>query len=361
MTKQAEKTKKQVAILVESEFEELEFKIPNTALRQAGAAVTVLGARMNDAYRGHHNTLSVVPDATATEVRAEDFDAFVILGGSIRANPNVVRLIQDAIALKKWIVAIGYGPQVLIETHQLAGKQVTGFPAIKTDLENAGATYLEAPTAVDTPFITARRPGDLPIVMTTLFRLLEMATPHKKLPLTNHLHHHDWWALGESWGGSSRLDLVKALNTAIVGERYTLEEMKQYSYRAKDAELVSQLDAIVESKQTHIQQLQDRLQKGFDEAVTWQALGGEALAALQSWLQSSDDESIMRKTLGDLQTGIIDAYRLCNQLSDPVTADILETIASDLSKHEQCLAALYRNRSIEPARPPLPTTVSIMH
>lgn len=354
-------TRKRVAILVENEFEDVEFKISNTALKQAGAVVTVIGSRMNDTYRGHHAAVTVTPEATATEISAEEYDVFILLGGSSRVNPNVVRLIQDAIALKKWIVAIGYGPQVLIETHQIAGKQLTGFRAIKTDLENAGATYLDAPTAVDTPFITARRPGDLPIVMTTLFRLLEINIAHKKLPLTNHLNHHDWWELGESWGGSSRLDLVKALNTAIVGERYTLEEIKQYSYRAKDPGLVLLLSEIVESKQNHIQQLQDRLHDGFGEAVTWQALGGEAVAALQSWLQSSDDCAIMRKTLGDLQTGMIDAYRLCNQLSDPVTAAILDTIASDLSKHEQCLAALYRNQSILPALPPLPTTVSVMH
>ena len=361
MTQQTEKSRKKVAILVENEFEDVDFKIPHTALKQAGALVTVVGARMNDTYKGHHSTLSVAPDATASEIKAEDFDAFVLLGGSNRVNPNVVRLIQDAIALKKWIVAIGYGPQVLIETRQLAGKQVTGFRAIKTDLQNAGAVYLDAPTAVDTPFITARRPGDLPIVVTTLFRLLQLSTPHKKLPQTNHIHHHDWWVLGESWGGSSRLDLIKALNTAIVGERYTLEEMKQYRHNARDAELASLLGEMIESKQKHVQRLQERLHDGFGEAVTWQAFGGEALAALQSWIQSSDDYAIIRKTLGDLQTGIIDAYRLCNQLSDPVSAEILDTIATDLSKYEQRLAALYRNRSLVPARPPLPTTVSIVH
>ncbi|MEM6451739.1 MAG: DJ-1/PfpI family protein [Cyanobacteria bacterium P01_D01_bin.105] len=361
MTKQTEKPKRRVAILVENEFEDIEFKMPNIALKQAGAFVTVIGARMNDTYKGHHNTLTVAPDATATEVRAEDFDAFVLLGGSIRVNPNVIRLIKDAIALEKWIVAIGYGPQVLIETRQLSGKQVTGFRAIKADLENAGATYLNTPTAVDKPFITARRPGDLPIVMTTLFRLLEIKLPHKTLPITNHLSHYDWWVLAESWGGSSRLELVNALNTAIVGERYTLEEMKQYSYRAKDSALVSVLSKIVESKQKHIQLLKDRLHKGFEALVTWQALGGEALGVLQSWLQLSDDDAIIRKTLGDLQTGMVDAYRLCNQLSDPVTAEIFDTIASDLSEYEQRLATLYRNRSLTPARPPLPTTVSIMH
>ncbi|MGI8932925.1 DJ-1/PfpI family protein [Leptolyngbya sp. BC1307] len=356
MTAQIQRTRR-VAILVENEFEDITFKLPNAALKQAGVVVTVLGARMNDEYKGHHGTVSVTPDATTTEVHAEDFDAFVILGGSIRVNPNVIRLVREAIALQKWIVAIGTGPQVLIEADQLSGKQVTGFRAIRKDIENAGATYIDTPTAVDTPLITARRPGDLPIVMATLFRLLEILPPDKELPSTNHLHHHDWWALGEAWGGTSRVELVKALNTAIVGERYTLELLKQYSYRAKDPSVVSILTEIIDSKQHHIKQLSDRLHDGFGEAVTWQAFGGEALAALQSWLQSSGDRAIIRRTLGDLQTGIIDAYRLCNQLSDPVTAEILDTIVTDLSKYEQYLAALYRNQSLPP-QPPLPTTVA---
>lgn len=354
MVTQLENTPKHVAILVENEFEDIEFTITNAALKQASAVVTVLGARMNDDYKGHHGTVIVKPDATATEVHAEDFDTFIILGGSIRINPNVVRLIQDALALNKWIVAIGTGLQVLIETHQLSGKQVTGFRAIRTDLENAGATYIDTPTAVDSPLITARRPGDLPILMTTLFRLLEISPTHKLLPPNNNLNHYDWWELGESWGGTSRAELVKALNTAIVGERYTLESLKQYSYRAKDASVISLLAEMIDSKQHHIKQLSDRLHKVFGEEVTWQAIGGETLAAIQSWLQSSDDRSIIRRTLGDLQTGIIDAYRLCNQLSDPVTAEILDTIASDLSRYEQCLAALYR-KQISLAAPPLPT------
>lgn len=145
-----------------------------------------------------------------------------------------------------------------------------------------------------------------------------------------------------------------------MGERYTLELLKQYSYRAKDPNVVSVLTEIIDSKRRHIKQLCDRLHEGFDEAVTWQALGSEALAALQSWLQSSSDRTIIRRTLGDLQTGIIDAYRLCNQLSDPVTAEILDTIATDLSRYEQYLAALYRNQSLPP-QPPLPTTVAAMH
>ena len=352
--------RKKVAILVENEFEDIELRIPQTALNQAGAQIIILGARMNDRYRGHRGTIAVAPDATTTEIGAEDFDALMILGGSMRANPNVLRLVREAIALEKWIVAIGYGPQVLIDAEQIANRKVTGFRAIRKDIENAGAIYIDAPTLVDDKLITARRPGDLPIVMTTLFRLLMLSISNQKLPKSNYIG-HDWWELGAAWGGSSRADIVRALDTAIVGERYTTEIFRQYVFHTSRPSLLSLLSEIIDAKREHADLLEKRLHEAFNETVSWQVMGGETLAALQGSLQRSDDIEIMRKTLGDLQTGIIDAYRLCNQLSDPTTVEILDRVESDLSKYEQCLAALYRRVSGNQVKPPLPTTVAVMH
>ncbi|MEN8445256.1 MAG: DJ-1/PfpI family protein [Cyanobacteria bacterium J06555_13] len=314
---------------------------------------------MNERYKGHHGGIVVTATATATEAHAKNFDAFIILGGSIRANPNVTRLIQDAIALNKWIVAIGYGPQVLIETEQLTEKRVTGFRAIRKDLENAGATYLDAPVVADAPFITARRPSNVPIVMTTLFRMLGLSLPEQVLPQNNAIN-HEWWKMAADWGGSSRADLVQALNMAIVSERYTLESFRQYRHRATSPRLKSILTEIINHKQQHVEQLEKRLHQGFHEEVTWQALGSEAYADFQNWMIPSDDISITRRTLGDLQTGTVDAYRLCNQLTDPTTAEILDIIATDLSKDEQRLGKWYRQRAINPLQPPLPTTVVAM-
>jgi protease I len=357
MTTQTLSTPKKVAILIENQFEDLEFQIPYTALQQAGAAVTILGSRMNDEYQSYRGTVSVKPDATATEVSAEDFDALVIPGGSIRTNPNVVHLVTAAISQGKWIAAVGYGPQVLIETNLLRDKKVTGHRAIGKDLENAGATYLEGPTIVDAPLITARRPGDLPIFTTTLLRLLDLTIKGTVLPDTAE-HVYEWWELGETWGGSTRRELIQALNTAIIGERYTLEAFRQYKYRVSDTDLHELLQEISDAKHRHVQQLEERLHKAFNEQVSWQAVGGEAYAALRSWLQSSDEISILRRALGDLQTGVIDAYRLSNRLTDPLTVDILDTIEKDLACYEQRLATLYRARAGEKVQPPIPTTAA---
>lgn len=349
---------KKVALLIENQFEDLEFQIPSHALRQAGARVIVLGSRMNDTYQSYRGTISVKPDATATEVVAEDFDALVIPGGSIRTNPNVVHLVTHAIAQGKLVAAIGLGPQVLIETDQLKDKQITGSRAIRKDIENAGAVYLDAPTVVDGHLITARRPGDLPIFATTLLRMLGLAIEGTHLPDTTS-HTHEWWELSAEWGGSTRQEIIQALNTAIVGERYTCEAFRQYSYRVSDEKLRQFLQEISNLKQQHIQKLEERLHKTFHEQVSWQAVGSEAYAALRGWLQTSDDIAILRRSLGDMQTGVIDTYRLCNQLTDPLTVDILDRVEQDLARYEQRLAALYRERVAgADVKPPIPTTVA---
>ena len=66
----------------------------------------------------------------------------------------------------------------------------------------------------------------------------------------------------------------------------------------------------------------------------------------------------MRRALGDLQTGVIDTYRLCNQLTDPLTVDMLNTIEQDLAHYEQRLAAFYRIHAGASLEPPIPTTIA---
>ncbi len=350
-----------VAILMENQFEDYLFQVPYQALNQAGAKTTIIGSRMNEEYQGKRGKVSCKPDETATEVRASDFDGFVIPVGNIRANPFAVSLIREAMAQDKAIAVVGYGIQLLIETEQLSGKRVTGLQLIRKDIENAGAEYIGGPVVVDGNLITARRPGDIPIFTNSLLKYLKLEIP-EETPATHKNHHtFEWWKLAETWGGSSRREIINALNTAIIGERYTLESFKQYSYRARDEELRHLLQEISTTKQHHVQSLETRLYNAFDEQVTWQAVGSEAYAALHSWLQSSDDLSILRRALGDIQTGVIDAYHLCNQLTDPLTVTILDEIERDLSRYEQRLGELYRARSDNKIQPPLPTTIAAVN
>jgi protease I len=350
-----------VAILIENSFEDSEFQVPYTALKQANAEVTVIGSRMNDEYHGKHGKVSIRPDATATEVRAEDFEAIVIPGGGapdlMRTNPNVVQLVAEAIAQDKVIAAVCHGPQVLIEADQLRGKQATGYRAIRKDMENAGATYVDEPVVVDGNLITARQPSDLPMFTTTLLGRLGLAIEGMLLPDPTD-QRAEWWQFAERWGGSSRQDILNALNTAIVGERYTLASFKHYADRVTDPELKLVLDEIIATKERHTVLLEERLNL-FSEQITWQAAGSEAYATLQSWLiQTIDDTAILRRALGDIQTGLVDANHLSSQITDPITTELFTQIAQNLHRCEIRLVELYRARRGEQVEPPLPTTIA---
>lgn len=352
-----------VAILIENHFEDSEFKIPYTALKQAKADVVVLGSRMNEEYQGKRGKVSIKPDATPTEMRSEDFDAIIIPGGSapdnIRANPNAVRLVMNAMAQNKLVAAICHGPQVLIEADQLRGKQATGFRSIRKDMENAGATYINEPVVVQDNLITARQPGDLPMFTVTLLTQLGLSLEGTTLPESTDLN-YEWWKLGEAWGGSKRSDLVNALNTAITGEQYTAKAFEQYAQRASDLELKTVLQEVCTTKQNHIQRLESRL-AAFNEKVSWQAIGSEVYASLQSLLQSSNEVDILRRAIGDLQTGVVDTYHLCGQLTDPKTVSIIADIEENLAKHEQRLSDLYRARLDNRVQPPMPTTIAVVN
>jgi protease I len=351
-----------VAILLEDQFEDSEFQIPYTALLQAGTDVKILGTRMNDEYVGKQGQVKHKPHATVTEVRAEDFDAIIIPGGGapdqIRTNAYAVRLVKDAMEQRKLIAAVCHGPQVLIEADLLADKKATGFQAIRKDIENAGAIYVDEAIVVDGNLMTSRRPADMPLFTAAILRRLGLTIPGKILPNPEAYPTYEWWPWGQLWNGSSRQDVISVLNKVIVGERYTLESFKQYAQQAKDADLSVVLQDAIATKERHIDLLEQRL-SDFEESVTWQVAGTKAYARLLNWIQSSEDVLLMRRALGDLQTGRVDVLHLSTQVTDPRTADLLEQMGENLSHHEERLAELYRARQGNSVKPPMPTTVTL--
>lgn len=356
MTAQSSTTKK-IAILIEKNFEDSEFTIPYNALKAAGAEVSVLGSRMNETYAGKQGKASIKPDGTTTESRAEDFDAVVIPGGmapdTMRTNMKTVRFVQDAVEQGKLVAAVCHGPQVLIEGDLLKGRRATGFRAIRKDMQNAGADYVDEPLAVDGQLITSRRPSDLPIFTTAILRRLGLKN-ESELPVESSSE-AEWWKLAEEWGGSTKSEIVNGLNTAIRGERYAVTAFEHYAEKATDAELRSVLNEIRETKQAHIQKLEARLAE-LGEKESFQAAGSGAWATLKSWLQSNDDLAILQRALGDLQTGVVDTNNLLNSLTDPTTAAIFDKMEEDIAKHEQRVADLYHARTGKEAEAAKPTT-----
>ncbi len=362
MTAEVQSNAKKVAILIEKNFEDAEFQIPYNALKKAGAEVSVLGSRMNEKYTGKQGKFAIEADATTTESRAEDFDAVVIPGGmapdTMRTNMKTVRFVEDAFKQGKLVAAVCHGPQVLIEGDLLKGKRATGFRAIRKDMQNAGANYSDEALVIDGNLITSRQPSDLPIFTTAILRHLgidHLGVKGVNLPDVND-QTAEWWKLAEEWGGSTKSEITDAINTAIRGERYALKAFEHYAEKATDAELRTAFNEIRAAKERHIQMLETRL-AALGEKESFQAAGSGAWATMKSWLQSSDDTALMRRALGDLQTGVVDAYNLRNTYTDPATATIFDEIEVTTAKHEQDIADLYHAR-VEPTKvkPAEPTT-----
>ncbi len=336
-----------VAILIENGVEDVEFLIPYNALRKAGAKVTVLGSQLNTKYTGKHGQVSMEADATTTEALPEDFDAVVIPGGMapdrMRTNMNTVNFVRRACEQGKLVAAICHGPQVLIEGDLLRGRRATGFRAIRKDMENAGAHYEDRPLVVDGNLITSRRPGDLPIFAAAILRRLGLTVGGYELPDENNMR-AEWWKLGEEWGGSSKSEIVEAINTAIKGERYATEAFEKYAEKVSDTELKETFARIASDKRRHVERLERRMTE-LGERESLQAAGSSAWATLKSWFQSSDDLAVLRRALGDLQTGVNDAWNLSLKLTDPVTVELLDDIAAETAKHEQIVADLLHART----------------
>jgi protease I len=350
-----------VAILVEQKFEDSEFQIPYQALKQTDAEVVVLGARMNDEYYGKKGNFSIKPDGTTTEAKAENFDAVIIPGGAapdtMRNNPNTVNFVKAALEQGKLVAAVCHGPQVLIEGDLLQGKNATGFLSIQKDMENAGANYLDEPLVIHGNLITSRQPGDLAMFTTAILSRLGLKLSHQALPKETD-ESAEWWKVAAAFGGSSQGEIVEALNTALNGEHYSQQAFKKYADQTNDAEVQLLLEEIYQQKQHHIQLLEDRL-AAFGESPSLSTTLAERLADINSWLSDNDDLTLLRHALGDIQTGVVDSYKLRKQYTDPISTAIFTQIENNLAHFERKITELYHQRlESESVSPPQPTVTA---
>ncbi|MES2491990.1 MAG: type 1 glutamine amidotransferase domain-containing protein [Pseudomonadota bacterium] len=174
---------KRVLILATDGFEQSELVEPRRALEAAGIE-TVLASPKSGEIRGWNNADwgdRIKVDAALSEVGAEDFDALLLPGGQM--NPDALRLDDEVIGLiadfddaGKPIAAICHGPWLLVEADIVDGRAVTGWPSIRTDLENAGAQVFDEEVIIDGNLITSRKPEDIPAFSRALIEALDDRT-----------------------------------------------------------------------------------------------------------------------------------------------------------------------------------------
>jgi protease I len=171
---------KRAAILVEQQYQEMEVWYPLYRLREAGCKVTLIGPEAGQTYASKLG-YPAKSDKAAKDVSANDFDLLVIPGGFapdfIRRTEAMIRLASDMAEKGKVVAAICHGPWVLCSTQALKGKKATCFFAIKDDVSNAGAHYVDAEVVRDGNLVTSRKPDDLPAFMQAIFQAVKEAKP----------------------------------------------------------------------------------------------------------------------------------------------------------------------------------------
>ena len=161
---------KRIAFLMANEgVEQVELTRPWEAVRQAGGEPQLIAPEPGKVQAFNHldkaDTFPV--DHTVEESDASDYAALVLPGGV--ANPDFLRMDEDAVSFVKSFVeqakpiaVICHGPWTLVEADVLKGRTITSWPSLRTDIRNAGGTWVDEEVVVDEGLVSSRNPDDLP-------------------------------------------------------------------------------------------------------------------------------------------------------------------------------------------------------
>jgi protease I len=171
---------KKVAILAADGVERVELEQPRAALRDEGAEVELLSLKTGEIEARNHDLEpagSFPVDRVVAESSVEDFDGLVLPGGTVnpdklRLDDSAVKFVRDFVNSGKPVAAICHGPWTLVEAGVVAGRRVTSYPSIRTDLRNAGAKVVDEEVVVDRNLVTSRSPSDLPAFCSTIVEQL---------------------------------------------------------------------------------------------------------------------------------------------------------------------------------------------
>ena len=157
-----------ILILATDGFEQSELEVPKEKLAARGAEVHV-ASPSGEAIRGWDKDdwgKTVQSDLSVEQVDVANYDAIVLPGGQInpdklRTFSGAVRLVREFVDQGKIVAAICHGPWMLVEADVVRGREMTSFPSIRTDVSNAGASWVDKEVVVSNGIITSRNPGDL--------------------------------------------------------------------------------------------------------------------------------------------------------------------------------------------------------
>ncbi len=160
---------KRVAILATDGVEQVELTEPRKALEDAGATAQLVSPKRGKikAWQHDHWGDELKVDVLLDEASAEDYDALMLPGGvmnpdKLRQDQKAVQFVRSFFLAGKPVAAICHAPWMLVEANLVRGRTMTSWPSLRTDLQNAGADWVDREVVVDEGLVTSRKPDDIP-------------------------------------------------------------------------------------------------------------------------------------------------------------------------------------------------------
>jgi len=168
---------RRIAFVVANEgIEQAELTEPWKAVQAAGGIPELIATEDGEVQAFHHlDPADRFPvDHTTAAADPDDYDGLVLPGGvanadTIRTDADAVRLVHE-LAAHGPVAVICHGSWILVEAGAVAGRTLTSWPSLRTDLENAGATWVDEQVHVDGRLVSSRKPDDLPAFCDAMIR-----------------------------------------------------------------------------------------------------------------------------------------------------------------------------------------------
>ncbi|WP_224368936.1 type 1 glutamine amidotransferase domain-containing protein [Hyalangium versicolor] len=166
-----------IMFIVDSDFEDSEFRVPYDQVKQAGHEAVIVGLEAGKELKGKKGNETIQAEVSVKDVSADEFDALVIPGGyspdHLRMDRDMVDMVRAFFEQEKPVAAICHAGWMLAEADIADGRMLTSWPSIKTDLINAGARWVDREVVEDGNLITSRKPDDLQAFCEALLRQID--------------------------------------------------------------------------------------------------------------------------------------------------------------------------------------------
>ena len=160
---------RKIAFLATDGVEQIEYTDPRKAVEEAGATADLVALEPGEIQGFNHLDRGdrFPVDKAVAEASADDYDGLVLPGGvanpdALRADKDAVRFVRSFFEAGKPVASICHGAWTLVEADVVRGRTLTSWPSIKTDILNAGGTWVDEEVHTDRGLVTSRKPDDLP-------------------------------------------------------------------------------------------------------------------------------------------------------------------------------------------------------